>query len=342
VATQHSAVRLTRRQLAQGAGIVGLALVAGCGRLTFQAGEPTKVYRIGRLLPGSPDTAPAADDAFEQGLREHGLIDGHNVTFVTRYAEGSNDRLSALAADLVGQRPDIIVVAGNPAARAASGATRVIPIVNVSFADPVAAELVASLARPGGNLTGLTTDTGPVLAGKRLELLKGAVPGTSRVSVLWTPDDPATTGRWSEMQEGASALGITLHSAPVIDSSHFDTAFEAILQARAQAVVVLGSPFLFVNAARIAEFALHHRLPSVATRGEFAHAGGLMAYGPDFRDLTRRAAGYVNKILKGAQPADLPIEQPREFELILNLKTARALGLAIPPHVLAQATEVLQ
>jgi putative tryptophan/tyrosine transport system substrate-binding protein len=242
----------------------------------------------------------------------------------------------------VESRVDVLVTQGNPAATAAKNATSAIPIVNVSFANPVAAGLVVSLARPGGNLTGMSTDTGPELAGKRLELLKEAVPTLSRVAVLWSPEDAAQNERFATTQEAARVLGVSVQSVPIRGPNDFDSAFEAIVREGADGLAGLGSAFLVAHRIRVAEYALQHRLPSVQTVRTHADAGALMAYGPSLKDLARRAAAYVDKILKGARPADLPVEQPREFDFIINLHTAQALGLTIPHHVLLQATEVIQ
>ena len=332
----------SRRQIVQGMGAVGLGLLAGCGRWPGQAAPPAKVPRIGYLSPGAPPGPSLVLEAFQQGLREHGLVEGHNIAIDYRWDYGVAGRLPELAAELIALPVDVIVTVGNPTASAAKSATSTIPIVAAAFADPVGTGLVASLARPGGNLTGLAIDTGPVLAGKRLELLTEVVPGVSRVAVLWDPADPAQSGRLSETQDAARALGVAVQSVPVRGANDFDSAFGAVLRERAEAIYHFGSPLFNENRTRIAEFALQNRLPSIGVRRDYAEAGNLMNYGPSFPDLARRAAAYVAKILKGAKPADLPVEQPREFEFIINLRTARDLGLTIPPHVLLQATEIIQ
>jgi putative tryptophan/tyrosine transport system substrate-binding protein len=214
--------------------------------------------------------------------------------------------------------------------------------VNVGMANPVGAGLVASLARPGGNITGMSTDTGPELSGKRLELLKATAPALSRIAVLWSPEDAAQQERLVKTQEAARALGVTVQSVPVGGPNDLDDAFEAIARAGVDGLAGLGSPFLLNHRVRVAEFALQHGLPSVQASRAHVEAGVLMAYGPSLHDLARRSAAYVGRILKGTKPADLPVEQPREFEFLINLRTAQALGLTIPHHVLLQATEVIQ
>jgi len=280
-------------------------------------------------------------EAFQQGLRAHGLVEGHNIAIDYRWADGEAGRLPELAVELINLPVDVIVVVAVPAASAAKSATSTIPIVATNFADPVGTGLVASLARPGGNLTGLATDTGPAQAGKRLELLREAVPGVSRVAALWDPD-PAQSRRLSETQDAARALGVVVQAVPVRGPNDFDRALDAIVREQAEAIAVLGGPFLFENRTRIAEFAWQNRLPSMGGRREFADAGHLMAYGANFPDLARRAAVYVDKILKGAKPADLPIEQPMRFDFVVNLKTAQNLGITFPNEIMLQVTEVIQ
>jgi putative ABC transport system substrate-binding protein len=252
----------SRRQFVQGAGIIGLALLAGCGRRPGQAEPPAKVPRIGYLQTSSPADGAAQWEAFQQGLREHGLVEGHNMAIDYRSAHGEVGRLPALVAELIALPVDVLVVAAASAASAAKSATSSIPIVAIGFADPVGAGLVASLARPGGNLTGLATDTGPALAGKRLELLLEAVPGISRVAALWDPAAPGQSRRLSETQAAAQALGVAVQSVPVREFNDFDSAFEAIVRGRADAVYPLGTTVLVQNRARIAEFALQNRLPA--------------------------------------------------------------------------------
>jgi putative ABC transport system substrate-binding protein len=299
------------------------------------------IPRIGMLSPFSPsDTAPWYQ-AFLQGLRDLGWIEGQNVSIAYRYAEGRTDRLPGLVADLVQLKVDIIVTSVTPDTLAAKNATRTIPIVMASAGDPVATGLVESLARPGGNITGLA-QMAPQLAAKRLELLKEMVPKLSRVGVIWNPEDLVATQIWTDIQLPARQLGLQLHSLEVRSLQDFDKAFERATIARVGALVITPSPLFVTNEQRIADFALKRRLPSIFHLKGFVERGGLAAYGPDRSDLFRRAATYVDKILKGAKPATLPVQQPTKFELVINLKTARAIGVTIPRHVLARADEVIQ
>jgi putative tryptophan/tyrosine transport system substrate-binding protein len=296
---------------------------------------------IGLLSPFSRAETEPWHQAFRQGLRDLGWTEGANARLEYRYADGRSERLPALAAELVALKPDILVVSVTPDAHAALEATKTIPIVMASPGDPVATGLVASLARPGGNVTGLTqisTD----LAAKRLQLLKEIAPGISRVAVLWNPPDRISALTWREIQSPAEQLGLTLHSLEVQGADQFDVVFVEATAAHNHALIALPTPLFVVNAKRVADFALVNRLPSVFHLPEFVQAGGLLSYGPDRADLFRRAAAFVDKILKGAKPADLPVEQPTKFELTLNLKTAKALGLAIPPGFVARADEVIE
>ena len=305
------------------------------------AQQPARVVRIGLLSSFSPSETAVWHEAFRQGLRELGWVEGQNIAIEYRYADGKQDRLPELAGDLVRLKVDIIVAAIARDAQTAQKATRAIPIVVASAADPVAGGLVESLARPGGNITGLS-QIAPELAGKRLELLKEIVPKLSRVAVLWNPQGPASTLSWKEIQLPARALGLQLHPMEVWSSNDFDKAFEDATRARAGALAVMPDPLFGGNLKRIADLAAKSRLPSIYHVREFADAGGLVAYGPDRADLFRRAATYVDKILKGAKPAELPVEQARKFELVINLKTAKALGIAVPQSVRLQADKVIE
>ena len=311
------------------------ALLFALGSLA-EAQQPKKVARIGFLSPVSASDTALWHQAFRQGLRDLGWVEGKNISIEYRYAEGRSDRLPDLAADLVRLKLDIIVVSSGTDALAAKNATRTIPIVMASAGDPVAIGLVESLARPGGNITGLS-QIAPELAGKRLELLKEIVPKLSRVAVLWNPQGQTSTVGWKEIQLPARELGVKLHSLEVRSSNDFDKAFEGATKAGAGALVIMPDPLFVTNLKRIADFAATSRLPSIFHLTEFVDSGGLVAYGPDRSDMFRRAATYVDKILKGAKPADLPVEQPMKFELVFNLKTAKAIGLTIPPNVLAQS-----
>ena len=280
-------------------------------------------------------------DAFIGGLRDAGWIAGRNATIEYRHAAGDPARLSKLAQELVALKVDVIVAAGTEAIQAASRATTTIPIVMAISSDPVASGLVASLARPGANVTGLT-HLNIDISGKRLELLREAVPGARRVAVLWNSGHPVKPREWQAVREAAQRLGMNLRSVEVKRSPDVDRVLVAIGEEKIDALVALEDPLLLAHRRRIAEFALHHRLPSMFEPREFVEAGGLMSYGPVFADLYRRAAVYVDKILKGTKPADLPVEQPTKFELVINMKTAKALGLTIPPAVLLRADHVLE
>ena len=319
----------------------GLALFLLAVPLAAGAQQPAKVPRIGLLSSFSPSDTALWHQAFRQGLRDLGWVEGKNISIEYRYAEGRHDRLPDLAADLVRLKVDIIVTAVTSDAVAGKNATRAIPIVMASAGDPVATGLVESLARPGGNITGLSQMV-PELVGKRLELLREIVPKLSRVAVLWNPQDRSSTLSWKEIQLPARQAGVQLHSLEVRSPSDLDKAFEDATRARAGALAIMPDPVFVTNLKRIADLAAKHRLPSIFHLREFADADGLVTYGVDRSDMFRRAATYVDKILKGAKPADLPVEQPAKFELVINLKTARALGLTIPPSLLLRADRVIQ
>jgi ABC-type uncharacterized transport system substrate-binding protein len=308
-----------------------------------EAQQAGKVARIG-FLALNRAAAPHLPEAFLQGLRDLGYVEGRNVVIEFRDAEGKPERFQALAAELVALKIDVIVAANNLAALAAREATGTSPIVFTGVGDPVSEGLVRSLARPGGNVTGLSL-LSPELVGKRLELLKQAVPGVSRVAVLWQPGGSGERTEKDTLKGAeiaARALGVRLHIVEARGPADFDRAFSDITRARAGALTVLPSTMFGAERRRLVDLAAKTRLPAVYSLREFVDAGGLMAYGANFADLFRRAATYVDKILKGAKPADLPVEQPTKFELVINLKTAKALDLTIPPSVLARADEVIQ
>jgi putative tryptophan/tyrosine transport system substrate-binding protein len=305
------------------------------------AQQPAKIPRIGLLNALSPAAVSTRMDAFRQGLGELGYVEGQNIAIEYRHAADSADRLPALAAELVGLKVDVIVAVGSQAVRAAQKATDSIPIVMTGSSDPVGTGFVASLARPGGNITGLSL-LSPELSGKRLELLKEIAAGLARVAVLWNPDGPPAVLSLKETESAARALGIKLQSVEARAPKDFDGAFTTVNKGRAGALIVLPAPIMTIYAREIAEFAVKRRLPSISFSNEFPAAGGLMSYGANFLDLFRRAALYVDKILKGARPADLPVEQPTKFELVINLKTAKQIGLTIPPNVLARADRVIK
>jgi putative ABC transport system substrate-binding protein len=313
--------------------------LAWAGAAPAQA--PGRVRRIGLLSLFTPSETAPWHEALRLGLRELGWIERENIGIEYRYAEGKDERLPDLAADLVRLKVDVIVASSTPEALAARKVTRTIPIVMVVPGDPVASRLVESLARPGGNVTGLTTMS-PQLAGKRLELIKEIVPGLSRVGVLWFPQSPAGKIQWEELQVPARQLGIRLHSLEVRSRDDLDKAFEDATRARVGALVLFAASVITSNLKRIADFAAKSRLPSIFQYSYFADAGGLVAYGPDRTDMYRRAATYMDKILKGARPGDLPIEQPTKFELVVNMKTAKALGLTIPQPFLMRADRVIE
>jgi ABC-type uncharacterized transport system substrate-binding protein len=311
---------------------------------TAEAQQAAKVPRLGFLALNS-GANPHLGEAFRQGLRDLGYVEGRNVVIEIRSAEGKVERLPALAAELVALRVDVIVTGGGtPPALAAKQATKTIPIVFASAPDPVTDGLVTSLARPGGNVTG-SSSVNPELVGKGLEQLKQTVPGVSRVAVLWHPGGVGErTGKdmLREADVAARALGVRLQVVEARSPADFDRAFLDMTRARAGALTVLPSAMFFSERKRLLDLAAKNRLPAVYSQREFVDAGGLMAYGPNLADNFRRAATYVDKILKGAKPADLPVEQPTKFELVINLKTAKALGLTIPPSLLARADEVIQ
>ena len=305
------------------------------------AQEPKKVPKIGFLVGPSRSFFASRMESFQQGLHSLGYIEGKNIVIEYRYAEGKADRLPTLAAELVGLNVDVIVTSATPSVLAAKKATSTIPVVFVSVTDPVSSGLVTSLARPGGNITGLTI-LAPELSGKRLELLKEAVPNVTRVAFLWNPANPAQAPQWREAQAAAQALGLRLQSLEVRSSNDFDSTFEAALRERARALIASPEPLINTHLKRIVEFAAKNRLPAMYAGPEVVDAGGLMSYSPDYTYQYRRAATYVDKILKGAKPADLPVEQPTKFELIINLKAAKQIGLTIPPNVLARADKVIK
>jgi ABC-type uncharacterized transport system substrate-binding protein len=300
-----------------------------------------KLHRIGILLVGSSSFYSAWIDVFRQGLKELDYIEGKNIAIEYRYAEGKADRLSSLAAELVGLNVDVVFTSSTPSVLALKKATSTTPIVFVSIADPVASGLVASLARPGGNITGLSI-IAVELSGKRLELLKEAVPNVARVAFLWNSANPAQAPQWKEAQAAAQALGLHLQSLEVRSSNDFDSAFEAALRERAQALVTTPAALLGAHLKNIVEFAAKNRLPAMYGNPQFVDAGGLMSYAPDYTVQYRRAATYVDKILKGTKPADLPVEQPMKFEFVINLKAAKQIGLTIPPNVLARADKIIK
>jgi putative tryptophan/tyrosine transport system substrate-binding protein len=302
--------------------------------------ESHRAYVVGVFRAGA--TLPAERRAvFSEALRKLGWIEGKNIAFVDRFAENRIERLSEVAAELVRLKVDIIVVIGTQAAIAVRRATSTIPIVMAPGSDPVEVGLVASLARPGGNVTGLSI-MAPEVGGKRLELLKEVFPGASRVAVLWNTDTPSSALVFKETKRAAKILGIEVQPLEVAGSGGLDGAFEAAVREHVDALIAVEDPLTFDRRERIVGFAADRRLPAVYGQREFVEAGGLMAYGVNFVDLMRRAASYVDKILRGTDTRDLPIEQPTKFDLVINLKTAKALGVTVPPSLLARADEVIE
>jgi putative ABC transport system substrate-binding protein len=323
--------------------VAPLALAFLVAPLAAAAPRPVKVPRIGVLNPRAAPAVPvppAPLDGFRQGLRELGYVEGQNIVMEYRWGEGKEDRLRDFAAELVQRKVNVILAVGSTAVRGARNATRTLPIVAVDMeTDPVASGLAASLARPGENITGLFLDL-PELTGKWLELLREAIPDIARVAVLWdSATDPVPL---RAMEVTAQSLRVPLQILEVRGPHEFEDAFGAATRGHAGALTVLQSPILGDHSTRIANLAVTSRLPAIAMFRQFPKAGGLMSYGPNLFELFRRAAAYVDKILKGAKPGDLPVERPMKFELVINLKTAQELGINLPPLLLFQATDVLR
>ena len=323
-----------RAFLAGAAGLLAAPLAA-------EAQQPGKVPRVGFLTAFSPSDFPLWRKGFQQGLRDFGYTEGDNIVVEYRYAEGQPERLLDLAAELVRLKVDIIAAETTPANLAAKQATATIPIVMTLVADPVGSGLVSSLARPGGNITGLSLQL-PDIAAKRLQLLVEAVPRVSRVAILWNSASPITPPQFRAAEAAAPALGVQLESLGVRAPGDFERAFQAATQRRVGAVLILDDFFLARHMKQIAALTAKTKLPALAGVTGFAEAGVLLNYGPNFTELTRRSVTYVEKILKGAKPGDLPVEQPTKFDLVINLKTAKALGLTIPPSLLQRADQVIE
>ena len=309
--------------------------------IPIQAQQREKIPRIGFLSSFSASNAAGWEQAFRQGLRDLGWTEGKNISIEYRYSEGKGERLPELAAELARLKVDVIVTTITPDTLAAKNLTKEIPIVMASVNDPIGSGFVHSLAHPGGNITGLT-NIASELSGKRLELLKEIVPGLKRVAVLWDPEGPASSLGWKESQAPARALGLQLYSMETRTANDFDKAFSDAIRARVGALAIGPTVSVTRNQKRIADLAAKNRLPSISILSEFVGFGGLMAYGPDRSDLFRRAATYVDKILKGTKPADIPVEQPTKFELMINLKTAKQIGVTIPQWVLVKADKVIR
>ena len=309
--------------------------------VSTHAQQPTKIPRIGLLFTATPSAAAARIEAFRQGLRELGYVEGKNILIEQRYAEGQLNHMNELAAELVRLKVDVIVTIGPAATRPAKEATHAIPIVMGVDDDPVGNGFVASLARPGGNITGLAS-LAPEIGGKQLELLKEIVPRLSRVAVLGTSTQPGNAQSLREAEVAAQALAVKLQYLDVLSAKDIEPVFRTASNGRAEAVLVLRASIFFSHRKQIVDLAAKRQLPAMYYTTEYVEEGGLMTYGVSITDLFRRAATYVDKILKGAKPAELPIEQPTKFELVVNLKTAKRIGLTIPPNVLARADKVIK
>jgi ABC-type uncharacterized transport system substrate-binding protein len=321
-----------------------MAAIAGgllAAPLAAGAQQPIRVWRIGFLGPGSYSSGDPRVEALRLGLRELGYVEGRNLALEFRWAGGNATRLPALAAELAKLKIDTVVTQGTQATDAARRAITTIPIVFSVAGDPIGDGLVASLARPGGNVTGLT-DIAPDIAGKRVELLREAVPGITRIAVLWNPANPSSAPQMKDTSGVAHSYGLAVRSIELRGFGQVEEAFTTAVQDQARAVIVLSDGVLYSRRGQIAQLAAKHRLPCVAWTPEFAESGCLMAYGANVVEMHRRAAMFVDKILKGAKPGDLPVEQPTKFDLIINLKTAKALGLTIPPSLLQRADQVIE
>jgi ABC-type uncharacterized transport system substrate-binding protein len=319
--------------------LLALALLAT--PIATEAQQARKIHRIGFLGNSTASLEANLVEPFRRGLSERGYVEGRDVVIEYRWAEGKFERFPELAADLIRLPVDVIVTAGTPAALAVKRATTTIPLVMIAVGDPVGTGLIASLPRPGGNVTGLTSIAAD-LEGKRLELLREIAPGLSHVAILWNPTSPFSIVAEKEARAAAQVLHLKSTSVGVRATQEFDQAFETIVRERPGSLLVLADRLFLHNRERVVDFATRRRLPSVYPYRELVEAGGLMSFGPSYADMHHRAATYVDKILKGAKPADLPVEQPAKFELIINAKTAKALGLTIPQSILLRADEVIQ
>ncbi len=322
-------------------GFALLALAVAAGPMAAAAQNAGKVYRVGFLSVGTGPGAAARRDGLARALAQRGYSLDHNLQIESRFADGKPDRLPALVKDLLGSRIDVLVTLSYPAARAAKDGTTTVPIVVMGGGDPVETGLAASLNRPGGNLTGMS-DLASELSAKRLELLKDAVPALKRVAMLWNADDLGMTMRYKAAEAAAKALGIAVQPLGVREPDDFDVAFAAMERQKPDGILMVTDVLTILNHKRVFAFAAAHRIPAIYESDVFARDGGLMSYGPDGKEVIARVAGLVDRILKGAKPADLPIEQPTRFKFVVNLKTAKALGLALPPSLLARADEVIE
>jgi len=323
---------------------IGLVILAAILTLAPVAGEAQKtgkVHRIGFLGNSTATLEANLVGPLREGLRELGYVEGQNIVIVYRWAEGQYERLPILVAELLDEKVEVIVTAGTPATQAVKKATTLVPLVMVAVGDPVATGIVASLGRPGGNITGLTSISED-LEGKRLELLREVLPTISRVAVLWNPDNQSLVAELREFRAAAQVLRMTVQALEVRTPGDLEETYKAIIRARPGALLVMADRLFLHNRQRLMDFATKQRLPGVYAYRELVEAGGLMSFGPSYPGMHRRAAYFVDKILKGAKPADLPVERPAKFELVVNLKAAKALGLTIPPSLLLRADEVIQ
>jgi len=309
--------------------------------LSANAQPAAKIPRIGVLFPGSPANAMQFVEAFATGLRENGYVEGQNIIVERRFGEGKRERIAEAAAELVRLKLDVIVTATDMSIAELKQLAPSTPIVMSNATDPVGTGFIASLAHPGGSITGIASIS-PELNAKRLELLKEVVPGLSRVAIMWNPDDRGSLLDVKEMESAARALGFQLQSVEVSRADDLERAFLVLTTGRAEAVVVIASALTYTNRIQIASLALHYRLPSMYGAGPNVEAGGLIAYGPSYAETWRRSATYVHKILQGSKPGDLAVEQPTTFEFVINVKTAKALGLVLPPSLLRRADQVIQ
>ena len=319
--------------------ILGALLFAFCFAVRGQAAE--KIARIGYMAAPTSSAELPRIDAFRQGLRALGYVEGHNIAIDYRFADGKFERLPEVAAELVRLKVDVLIAVSTNAALVAKRATSTIPILFIGVSGPIEAGLVESLARPGGNITGLT-NIASVLSGKRLEVLKETIPKLSRIAVLWDPQNPGSSLQWKECEIAAKELGLRIYPMEVSSVNKYESAFNEAMKARSAALAVTLSPLAASNQKRLVELAAKYRLPAIYAREDFANNGGLMSYGPSHAAEGRDAARLVDKIIKGAKPADLPVEQPTKFEFVINLQAAKQIGLTIPPNVLARADKVIR
>jgi putative ABC transport system substrate-binding protein len=320
---------------------VGLGCILLALSIPAEAQQSNKILRIGLLFATSPSAAATRIQAFQQGLYERGYVEGKNILFEYRYADGKLERIPALARELVDLKSDVIVTNGPTDTRAVKNATNIIPIVMAQDSDPLGSGFVASIARPGGNITGLST-LSPEISGKQVELLKEIHPRLSDITVIGNSEEPGNAKTLDQMRLAATAAGVQLHYLELRRPEELESALESIIRSRTGAVIVLRNPIASTTRKRIIEFAAKNRLPAMYVSSDWVEAGGLISYALDVRENYRRAAIYVDKIVKGAKPADLPIEQPTKFELVINFKTAKRIGLIIPPNVMARADRVIR